>query len=83
MESKMEGYAVYDETGTIIPITLTATFMVENVAVPIAMRDAVVRFLEVHHEYVAGGWDKAERAGYTVRRVNIHASEPYKPFNGR
>lgn len=74
MEGKMEGHAVYDETGTIIPVTLTATFMVESAQVPVTMRDAVVRFLEHYPEYIAGGWKQAQRAGYTVRRVNIHAS---------
>lgn len=67
----MDGYAVFDETGNIIPVTLTATWLVENTAVPIAMRDAVLRFLDKNPQYGVC-WERAVADGYTVRKVHIN-----------
>jgi hypothetical protein len=75
----LEGYAVYDDTGTIIPITVALSWCAGDMTeryVPSTLQDAVTRFFDkVAPEFVAGGWAKAEAAGYTVRKITINVQD--------
>lgn len=71
----MEGYAIFDETGKIIPITVALSWCAGDLTdkhVPSALQEAVTRFFDkVAPEFIAGGWQKAEAVGYTVRKITV------------